>query len=288
MNGKAVLNECLRSILEISYPNYDVIVVDNASSDGSQAFIKNTFPDVRLIENEINFGVPEGQNIGIKAALDSEADYVFIVNNDTILHRNILRELLYSLEQDKTIGVAGPVLYSTKDMAIIENAGAKIDWNKGNAHLLEVGEIGEPSPKIKDVDYVNFQFADPKVLQKVGMFNESYFAYWEDADLCVRVKQAGYRVVRVSTAKVWHKHSHTSTQLSGFYEYQYVRNQFWFWKAHSTSRQWVFFLLSFFFLFFWYRCIIILFRNDGLRFERLKDLKAMLKGVRDGLVLSLW
>src|SRR5665647_46535 len=79
MNGKEVLNDCLCSIQRIDYPNYDVIVVDNGSSDGSQTFIANSFPDVRLIENKSNLGVPEGQNIGIQAALQSGADYVCLL-----------------------------------------------------------------------------------------------------------------------------------------------------------------------------------------------------------------
>src|SRR5665647_323864 len=94
MDGKEVLTECLNSIKEVDYPNYDVIVVDNGSSDGSQAFIRRAFPNVELIENKSNLGVPEGQNIGIRAALQAGADYVFSVNNDTIIDRNVLQELL--------------------------------------------------------------------------------------------------------------------------------------------------------------------------------------------------
>src|SRR5665647_2416851 len=111
MDGKEVLGECLRSIQRLDYPNYAVIVVDNNSSDGSQAFVADAFPSVNLIQNKNNEGVPEGQNMGIRAALQSGANYVFIINNDTILDRNVLRELSKTLEQDKTIGAAGPVLY---------------------------------------------------------------------------------------------------------------------------------------------------------------------------------
>jgi GT2 family glycosyltransferase len=288
MNGKEVLAECLHSIERVDYPNYDVIVVDNNSSDGSQTFVMDTFPNVQLIENKTNEGVAEGQNIGVRAALRSGADYVFIVNNDAILDRDILRELTNAIEQDKTIGVAGPILHSTEDMTRIGNAGGKIGWNTGNVRLLKVGAINKSLPKIEDVDYVNFFFADPSVLQNVGLFNKRYFAYWEDVDLCLRVKKAGYRVVRVSTAKVWHKSKSTSKKLSGFYEYHYTRNQFWFWKAYSTRRQWILFLFSFFFLFFWYRSIFTLFRNDHLKgIDVLIDLKAMCRGVRDGLLMSL-
>src|SRR5450759_212512 len=85
LNGKEVLEECLRSIQRLDYPNYAVIVVDNNSSDGSQEVLAHAFPSINLIQNKKNEGVPEGQNIGIRAALQSRANYVFTINNDTIL-----------------------------------------------------------------------------------------------------------------------------------------------------------------------------------------------------------
>jgi GT2 family glycosyltransferase len=282
MNGKEVLGGCLNSIGGLDYPHYDVIVVDNNSSDGSQAFVADAFPSVHLIQNKKNEGVPEGQNIGIQAALQSGADYVFTINNDTILDRNALRELCKTVEHDKTIGAAGPVLYSMTDETTIENAGGNIDWNKGTVVLSNAGETDELLPKISDVDYISFFFADPRVLNSVGLFNKRYFAYWEDTDLCFRLKKAGYRVVCVSAAKVWHKHSFTARKMEGFYEYQYTRNQFWFWRTHSTTRQWISFLLSFFFFTFWQRSIVILFR--------MRDFKGFVlqcKGVLDGLILRL-
>jgi len=279
MNGKEVLGGCLHSVQGLNYPHYDVIVVDNNSSDGSQAFVSDAFPSVHLIQNKNNEGVPEGLNIGIQAALQSGADYVFTVNNDTILDRNALRELSKTLEQDKTIGAAGPVLYSMTDEMTIENAGGKIDWKKGTVVLSNAGETDGLLPEISDVDYISFFFADPRVLESVGLFDKKYFAYWEDTDLCFRLKKAGYRVVCVSAAKVWHKHSFTARKMEGFYEYQYTRNQFWFWKTHATKKHLISFLLSFFFFTFWQRSIVILLRNKNL-----KGFRASCKGVVDGLL----
>lgn len=282
MNGKEVLKDCLYSVQRIDYPNYDVIVVDNGSSDCSQTFIKNTFPDVRLIENKNNEGVPEGQNIGIRAALQSGADYVFTINNDTVLDRNILLELSKTLEQDETIGAAGPILYSITDETTIENAGGTIDWNKGIVVLSNAGETNGLLPKISDVDYISFFFADPRVLESVGLFNKKLFAYWEDTELCFRLKKAGYRVVCVSAAKVWHKHSFTTRQTKGLYEYQYTRNQFWFWKKYATKKQWVTFLFRFFLFTFWQRSIVIVIGNKSIT-----GFKASCKGVIDGLRWAL-
>jgi len=281
LNGREVLDGCLNSIQRLAYPNYAVIVVDNNSCDGSQAFVADTFPGVVLIQNKNNVGVPEGQNIGIRAALQSGADYVFTINNDTVLDRNVLVELANTLEQDKTIGAAGPLLCSMKDTTAIDYGCANIDWNTGTIVRSHVDETGVLT-KIADVDYVSFFFADPKVLESVGLFNKKYFAYWEDADLCFRLKKAGYRVVCISTARVWHKQSYTARRMSGFYEYHYTRNQFWFWKTHATKRQWISFLLSFFLFTFWLRSAVILLRRGDYR-----AFGSQCKGIFDGLILNL-
>jgi len=281
LNGKEVLDECLNSIERLDYPDYTVIVVDNNSSDGSQEFIGAAFPAVRLIQNTQNEGVPEGQNIGIRAALQSGANYVFTINNDTVLDRDVLKELSNTLRQDKTIGAAGPLLCSMKDTTTIDYGCGNISWKTGNVVRSRVGET-EVLTKIADVDYVSFFFADPKVLESVGLFNKNYFAYWEDADLSFRLKKAGYRVVCVSTARVWHEQSYTARRMSGFYEYHYTRNRFWFWKTYATKKQWISFLLSFFLFTFWLQSAVILVRK--------RDHKAFIsqcKGVFDGITLSL-
>ncbi len=278
MNGKEVLRDCLYSIQRIDYPNWDVVVVDNNSSDGSQAFLKETFPDIHLIMNKINEGVAEGQNIGIKAALQRGADYIFTLNNDCIVDRNILRELLRALEQDRAIGIAGAVLYSMEDRARIEDAGANIDWAKGKIVQTHAGDAEAPVPNIRDVDYVSFFLADPSTLQSIGLFNKRYFAYWEDTDLCLRMKKAGYRVVCVSAARVWHKQFYTSKKISGFFEYYDTRNQFWFLKEYASKKQLISFMLYFFSYHFWFRSLISLKRNKNLG-----GFKGMCRGVRDGL-----
>lgn len=281
MNGREVLDECLNSIQRLDYPDYTVIVVDNNSSDGSQAFIGEAFPSVHLIQNRTNEGVPEGQNIGIRAALQSGANYVFTINNDAVLDREVLTELSNTLGQDKTIGAAGPLLRSMKDATTIDYGCGNIGWKTGTVVRSHVGET-DALPKITDVDYVSFFFADPKVLESVGLFNKNYFAYWEDADLSFRVKKAGYRVVCVSTARVWHKQSYTARRMSGFYEYHYTRNQFWFWKTYATKKQWISFLLSFFLFTFWVHGAVILLRKRDY-----KSFISQCKGVFDGLTQNL-
>jgi GT2 family glycosyltransferase len=277
-NGKEVLKECLESIEKIDYPNYEVIVVDNGSMDGSQKMMKENFPYVHLIENEKNEGVAEGQNIGIRYALEKGTDYVFITNNDVTLDKNILKELLKGAESDDEVGIVGPIVYWADDPNRIQSGGGMINWKKGKGYHLKADEIDKGQHSVKDVDYVGSVFVSSDTLRKIGFYNSKYFAYWEDAELCTRVKKAGYKVVCVSDAKIWHKGSYTTGKISGFYEYHMARNRFWFMKQHATRRQYLSFLLYFFGFEFWF--------TSGIHIIYHKNINvfiAFFRGVIDGL-----
>ena len=277
-NGKEVLEECLQSIEKIDYPNYEVIVVDNGSTDGSQKAIKEDFPYVHLIENDKNEGVAEGQNIGIRYALEKKTDYVFILNNDLTLDKNILKELLKVIESDDKIGVAGPIVYWADDPERIQFGDGMINWKTGRDRHLEVGKIDKGQHSVKNVDYVGLIFVSSDVLKKVGFYNSNYFAYWEDADLCTRVKKAGYKVVCVSNAKIWHKGSYTVKKISGFFEYYNTRNEFLFRKKYATRVQFISFMLCFFVFDFWFTSGMLLYHKN------IKALMSFYKGIKDGLL----
>jgi len=277
-NGKEVLKDCLQSIEKIDYPNYEVIVVDNGSTDDSQKMIKESFSYVHLIENEKNEGVAEGQNIGIRYALERGTNYVFILNNDVTLDKNILKELLKVIESDDKIGVVGPILYWANEPEKIQSTGGMINWKKGTASHLNTGEIDKELPNTREVDYVGLVFVSSNILEKIGLYNSKYFAYWEDTDFCTRVKEVGYKVISVSDAKVWHALEYTTGKISGFYEYHMARNMFWFMKQHATRRQYLSFLLYFFGFPFWL--------TSGIHLVYHRDISAFisfLKGVRDGI-----
>lgn len=277
-NGKEVLKECLESIEKIDYPNYEVIVVDNGSTDGSQKMIKEIFSYVHLIENEKNEGVAEGQNIGIRYALKRGADYVFILNNDLTLDKNILKMLLKVIESDDKIGAVGPILYWADEPEKIQSTGGMINWKKGVAYHPNAGETDKEQPIVREVDYVGLVFVSSGILEKIGLYDPKYFAYWEDTDFCTRVKEAGYKVISVSDAKVWHASEYTTGKISGFYEYHITRNRFWFMKQHATRRRYLSFLLYFFGFRFWF--------TGGIHLVYHRDInafKSFLRGVRDGI-----
>lgn len=277
-NGKEVLEPCLESIEKVDYSNYEVIVVDNGSTDDSQKMVKDNFSYVHLIENEKNEGVPEGQNIGIKYALEHETDYIFILNNDLTLDKNILKALLKVIECDDGIGVVGPIVFWADEPEKIQSAGGMVNWKNGLTYHLEVGETDKELPIVKEVDYFGLVFVSSSVLKEVGLYNSKYFAYYEDTDFCTRVKKAGYKIVSVSNAKVWHKGSYTTKKISGFFEYHMARNGFWFMKQHATKRQYLTFLINFFGFRFWFKSGVHL-----IYYRNINGFISFLRGVKDGL-----
>ena len=145
-NGKHDTVECLESLSHISYPNYEVIVVDNGSTDGSVEQFKARYPEITVIENQDNLGFAEGNNVGIRAALQEDTEYVLLLNNDTIVDPRFLDELINVAEREPRVGFAGPKIYyydgngrGRKD--VINSVGAKLDMWTGRAWPVGDREI---------------------------------------------------------------------------------------------------------------------------------------------------
>lgn len=201
------------------------------------------------------------------------------MNNDTIVDPEFISELVKVLENDSHIGIVGPTIYYYNEKDRIQSAGAKISWYKGKTlHLTNKNDM--KINEIRDVDYIMgcALLAKCEVFKKIGYLNKDYFAYWEEVDWCVRAKRAGYRIVRVPTAKIWHKGGATSKKISGFCEYQMTRNMFWFMKTNTAKKQYFIFWIYFFGFQFWY--------SSAVRVIYYKDIQAykyFLKGVIDGI-----
>ncbi|MBP1928361.1 GT2 family glycosyltransferase [Methanolinea mesophila] len=245
-DAKNVLEECLHSYKKIDYSNYDVIVVDNGSKDGSQQMVKTLFPEFTVIELGKNYGVAEGQNVGIRHALEMGFDYLFISNNDVMCNENMLKELLHCMESDPSIGIASPLVYYYDAPEIIQLGGAMIDWDHATTSLLYNGQKDTEFPACLDIDYHGFLLISHNTIIRTGLYDPEYFAYWEDVDFCVRVKKLGLRIVCLKNAKVWHKVSFTTRRITGFFEYYMTRNRMYFMKKYSTDAR---FFKFYFYLF---------------------------------------
>lgn len=238
-NGKKDTLECLSSIESLSKDNSELltIVVDNASVDNSKEAIKNEFKEVTLLENKENSGFAKGNNIGFNHALKENADYILILNNDTLLEKNSLKYLLASMEEDKTIGMISPKIYFAPGFEfhqerysqeergkIIWYAGGKIDWNNMLCSHRGVDDVDKGQYDTKgETDFISgcCFLISKEVLEKVGTFDEKYFMYWEDVDLCLRVRKAGWKLIYEPKSIVWHKNARSSgrpgTEVNNYY-----------------------------------------------------------------------
>jgi GT2 family glycosyltransferase len=207
-NGLSDTLECLESLDRMSYASHRVVLVDNASSDGSAAAIRGRHPSIRVIENKENLGFTGGNNAGIRHALENGADYVWLLNNDTIVDRNALSALVEAAESDPDAGIYGSKIYYDSNREVLSFAGATIDWRSGRS--LHIGR-GEPDrgqyDAVRDVERVSgcSMLVRKEVCGRVGLLDDDYFLYAEDLEWCVRARSAGYRCVFVPGSKVFHK-----------------------------------------------------------------------------------
>jgi GT2 family glycosyltransferase len=281
-NGKRMTVECIESVKKIGYGNYEILLVDNGSKDGSQECFRSRYPEIELLENKANLGFAEGTNIGIQRAIGERADYILLLNNDTTVDENFLSELVNVAEHDSRIGFVGPKVYyyncrGRRD--VIAFAGGRINMWIGKARNL--GEREEDRGQYDDTKQMSYVegsclLVKTEVVQRIGLLDSTLFAYWEEVDWCMRGNRAGYTSVFVPSAKIWHKVAASSGRVGN--TYYFTRNLFWFMKKHATGKQYLSFLLCFFFVQFW---ISIGVMTIGSKSHG--TFLCFLKGVRDGI-----
>lgn len=291
-NGLEDSIECLESLKKITYPNYDVIVIDNGSSGNDAEVLKNRFGDyVFLIKNEKNYGYTGGTNIGIKYSLkNSQPDYILSLNNDTIVEPQFLDRLVEAMEGDNSVGIAGPKVCYYDNPDRIQSLGMGLIMKIGMAFSIGKGEIDSNGiGQQYNVAYISVcLLIRADVIRKIGLLDESYFCYGEDVDYCLRAKKAGYEVICVRESKIWHKKCMKKRMIdklseginvSESVEYYSTRNRFKFMRNHATNCQYLFFSLFFFGCYFWLMVVVLLlFYRDPKRFV------SFCSGIKDGLL----
>ncbi len=234
-NGWENTLECVESLKRCRkyHKEVEIIVVDNNSSDNSQSHLAS-LKEVSLIFNNKNFGYSGGNNIGIRSALQSNCDHILIINNDTYVDELLLKNFF----KDREIGeIISPKIYfapgfefhkerySKTDLGkVIWYAGGQIDWSNiiGMHTGVDEVDMGQFQKK-RDVDFATgaCMFVQREVFEKIGLFDEKYFLYLEDMDFCVRAKRAGFKIVFIPQAKIWHKNAAASggsgSQLQDYY-----------------------------------------------------------------------
>lgn len=229
-NRMECLKSCIESILRVNYPNYEVVVVDNASTDGSPEMVKHTFESVKLIRNKRNLGYTGGNNVGIKFALMKGADYVLLLNDDVVVDRNFLIELVKVAERDPNIGVVAPKIYYYEEPTKLYQRYGKRNFYLGMPYK-RLENVSEPD----EVDYIlgTALLVKKEVIKRVGMLDQNFFAYVEEHDWCYRIRKAGFKIMYVPTAIVYHKVSLSfSGRVNPVVLYYDTRNELLFARKH--------------------------------------------------------
>lgn len=211
LNGLKHLDTCLKSVLMTTYPNLEVILVDNASTDGSVEYVTKRYPSVRIIKNNKNLGFAAANNIGIRA---TRGDYVILLNNDTEVDPDWVSELVQVAQSDPLIAACQPKILNFYNRKTFEYAGAAGGFIDIYGYPLARGRVFEfvEEDHGQYDDSCNIFWAsgaamliNRRALEKTGLLDEEFFIYHEETDLCWRFHLSGYRVVFVPSAKVFHK-----------------------------------------------------------------------------------
>jgi GT2 family glycosyltransferase len=238
-NQEKDTSDCLSSLAKIDYPNYEVILVDNGSTDGSPDRIKAKFPEITLIKNGVNLGFAEGNNVGIRHLLSKPFDYALLLNNDTVVEPNFLSGLVNAAEREKEAGILGPKIYYFDDPNKFWFAGGFISRLTGRPYHRGLNRIDSGQyDDIAEVDFITgcAMLIRRDVLEKLKGLDPDYFNSYEDADFSLRARALGYKLLYVPGSRIKHKFAQAmGGKFSPFYIYYRVRNSLIFLRKNRFS-----------------------------------------------------
>lgn len=279
-NGYEDTIECIKSLCEINYNNFNIVVVDNNSTDKSEEKIKAAIKGknkIHFIQTGENLGFSGGNNVGIKWSLVKNADYICLLNNDTVVEKDFLIKLINEMEHDNRIGIsAGKIMYFN-DKNTIWSAGGFINEIKSLGKHYGINEL-EKKCKYEEKKQVTFltgclQLIRREVFENIGLYDNEYFLYMEDVDFCKRATNAGYKLMYIPDSKIYHKvSSSTGGDESPLQLYYIIRNRILYNKKNGDN------ILNsiMFYIFIVIKMTIELFRKG-------KNYKYMVVGVKDAL-----
>ncbi len=277
-NQLGVTCELLDSLRKISYPNYEIIIVDNASKENPKYYLEKHYPEAKVIVSEENLGFSGGNNLGIE---ESKGDFLFFVNNDTEINEYVIEQLLDMFDKIPKLGMVSPKLCYYPEHKnspdIIQYVGAT-PVNPYTARNTTLGVLEEDKgqyTEAKPTPYAHgaAMMVPREIIEKVGMMPEEFFLYYEELDWCEQIRRAGYEIYVEPNALVYHKESISIGKLSTLKTYYLTRNRILFMRRNRGRVQ--VFIFSLFLLFFTIpkNVLLYLIRGD------FQHLKAFVNGI---------
>ena len=231
-NGSDDTIECIKSLEQLIYPNYNIIVVDNASEPEQIMKLDSISSDgVHIIKSKENLGFSGGNNLGIKHAFKLGAQYVCLLNNDTVVDKMFLNYLVDRIELDYNIGIVCPKICEYYNKKRISYGGGEINYTKGGCFIYGINVYDEKiMNQSRPITFASgcCMLIRKEVIDKIGYLPEEYFLYYEDTDYSVRTIEFGFRIWYDSNAVIWHKESVSTGKGSPNYQYYFTRNRLMF------------------------------------------------------------
>lgn len=242
-NGRDLLGPCLDSLRAATWEGLSIIVVDNGSTDGSVELVRREYPDVLLVAGRDNLGYATAANAGIERARGAGADYAFLLNNDVEVAPDAVEILIKEALLHERAAFLGPMIYYHDRPGIIWSAGGAISYWTGDISHIGIREEdrGQYAGTVT-VDYVTgcAVLVSLSAVEDIGPMDPAYFMYNEDTDWCVRAAKAGYDVLAVRRARIWHKVSMSSGGgLTPFKVYNRLRSTARFFRLHARAYHWI-------------------------------------------------
>lgn len=242
-NGRADTEACVESLLGLDYPRFDVLVVDNASTDDTAPALGRRFGDrIEVLRNDRNLLFAGGMNVGLERALARGYDFVLILNNDVVVDPGMLRQLVRRAAADARLAAVGPKIYFFDRRDVLWFAGGELSlWRGWSRHRgLRQVDRGQHDAR-RDVDYLTgcALLVRREALADVGLLDTGFAMYAEDADWCFRARARGWRLEYVPEARLWHRVSASAGARSAFKMRRRARSQMRFLRRHARWYHWL-------------------------------------------------
>lgn len=248
-NNISVTLDLLLSIRECIYTNLEVIVVDNGSDLDPTEMIMKNYPEVFAVRSGKNLGFAGGNNLGVRYA---NGEFIFFVNNDTLFAENVIAELIKPFYENEEIGIISPKVFYYESPNIIQYAGAtEINSLTGRNNIIGQGK--KDNSELFKSDFTYFAHGAAMIIRKslmdkVGVFSEIFFLYYEELDYSYRIRKAGFKIYFNSKAVIYHRVSHSIGDDSSLKTYYMTRNRIMFMQRNYSRFRFTIFVL--FFIFF--------------------------------------
>jgi GT2 family glycosyltransferase len=244
-NGREVTQQAVESLRRMDYPSFDLVVLDNASTDGSPEALAQAWPDLRQLRLDVNRGSASGYAAGFRWAFEHGYDYVLLLNNDIEVEPGMLAELVRAAEADAKIGAVGPKCYFHGDRRRLWSAGGILRFRESITRERGYGEIDRGQyDRDEEVDYINgcAILIRRAAAEAAGMWDDVFYICVDDADFCTRIKRQGFRCVYVHRAVLYHRVAFTTGGYSPGRNFQFGRSGAIYVRRYARPWQWLTYL----------------------------------------------